>query len=234
MSLSPFFHFFLLFLFFDLIDRTLAETEVFPIVFTNSDLDKSDNCQSQLSGLPNEFYLNQIFWGFRDDVAVMNLDETTEYGRFYRKIFGVKSYRYADSKGNLLVFIEQKLFSLVIEYEVEPCRGSRYKLTEEFLTSLTSLNFQNRYEIYKDGSLLGHSNKWGFADFDINITLADGTPLAMLTRKWKESIFTDRWWVKNYKPDLIDNYLVGMLGALHTIKAKERRSNSRSSRYYGG
>jgi len=163
-------------------------------------------------------------------MSLVSLNEQIEYGQFYQKIFSIGSYRYIDPDGNILSKIEQEIFSWKLKYGIESCKGSKYRLEEIWPKSLT-LGLQTSYQIYRDDKLVATSNSFNFFDTNVTITTDKGIVVARLTRGFLDSIILDRWHITNEKPEILDNYFVGMIGALTSIKKQVRQSKIRRNRF---
>jgi len=196
--------------------------QAFPIWIPNSNLDASENCENLLI-IPNEFVLQSPIFSARYEVDLKSVDEKIVYGQFYKKIWTLLNnvYRYIDTKGNILVTIEQEVFTWEAKYTIESCKGSRYRLEEIWPPNFFSLGYQTSYKIFRDDKLIAMSNGFKLIDIHMNITDTKGIVLAQLTQKW----FNYNWHVVNQKPEILDNYIVAIIGALQSLKRQESDSN---------
>jgi len=94
---------------------------------------------------------------------------------------------------------------------------------------VSSLGFGGEYAIEKEGKQIGTSNKIQFFNTNITITDPKGTVVAKIYRPYR-ILWVDQWQVSVDHPEIIDTYVIAMIGALNTIKKRESQSSSSRSR----
>jgi hypothetical protein len=152
-------------------------------------------------------------------------------GTFIEKVSAGSSdfrYRYKDLEKDrefVVAEIDKKRFLSQSRYILSRCTvnandvnkntSSVFRLDEKVIT------FDDiEYELYKDDVLIGESseNSLTLCKSAVQLVDNDGTLLALLERGCTESFLRDRWKVTNYRPDLVDDYVVGFLGYLTTLR----------------
>lgn len=154
-------------------------------------------------------------------------DPDIHVGTFIEKINPKSSdfrYRYKDSDKDrefVVGSIDKKRFLSQDRYIFTRCDSSN---NDTYILEQKVITIDNiEYELYKNNILIGESNEdiLTLCKSAIQLVNTNHTILATLERGCAESFLRDRWKVTNYQPDLVDDYVIGFLGYLTTLREKK-------------
>lgn len=203
----------------------------------------SENCK--LDTISNSMILQeQLFsWGYQIDILTNN--GNTIWGYIistinYNPTKNTYQMKTNDDSNDAQVTVTQNLISWTTNFEYEACSPysngtgselitySSYKVAEtieeSFVNSLSGI--YTTFNIYKNNVQIATSNKLSLIDTNMQIIDNNGNILATMTRTFLGSLIVDKWIVTNYRPDVIDNWVVAYIPALVTIKKREYQNNN--------
>lgn len=181
------------------------------------------------------FFMEENLISMKNQMRILvnskDRSEDIGVGTFIEKVDPKSSdfrYRYKDLKKDrefVVGLIDKKRFLSQDRYIFTRCsndsadRNNTYRLEEKVIT------FDDiEYKLYKNDILIGESSEDILTLCKSAVQLIDnqGNLIALLERGCAESFLRDRWKVTNYRPDLVDDYVVGFLGYITTLReAKE-------------
>ena len=183
----------------------------------------NDTCfvTSDCEDIKSEFFMEQNLLTFRNEMQIFNF-RNKKIGLYFQKVdIRDKEMRYAyideNNNENVVGKIRKQGFLSATKYTFERCdgTGSEYRLEEKVIT-LDDVD----YKLFRDNKLIGEttSQQFSLCNADISIVGLDGKLLALLSRKCKQSFLRDKWVILNYNLSLIDNYVIGAIGYITTLR----------------
>lgn len=212
-----------------------------PFVDIRNYTDFKSQCITNMSGtnqicVPTVvFFMEENLISMKNQMRILvNADSSDDpdiqVGTFIEKVDPKSSdfrYRYKDLEKDrefVVGSIDKKRFLSQDRYIFTRCdtntSNHTYRLEQKVIT------FDDiEYELYKNDILIGESSEdiLTLCKSAIQLVDIDGTLLATLERGCAESFLRDRWKVTNYQPDLVDDYVVGFLGYLTTLREKKEK-----------
>ena len=213
-----------------------------PFVDIRNYTDFESQCITNMSGAGNNqiclptvvFFMEENLISMKNQMRILvsaNNDQEIAVGTFIEKVSAGSSdfrYRYKDLEKDrefVVGSIDKKRFLSQSKYILTRCdeknssnNNHTYRLEEKVIT-LDNIE----YLLYKNDVLIGESSEdiLTLCKSAVQLVDTDGTLLATLERGCTESFLRDRWKVTNYQPDLVDDYVVGFLGYLTTLREKK-------------
>lgn len=213
---------------------------------------------SPFHDLPTQFRVVEQYFSTRSRAKLYGYEENnnTELGSLTTRPSVFKTaYSYRDLADHVVAEAEKGSF--LFTFTINQCAeaGARnvatYELEREFFVlfgqvtvlfvatcSFFSASEQTKcvfvqvnYYLRKNGTLIGKptKNTWFQCRPDVMIEGIDGSLLAVLDRSCFGSLFTDHWRVTNYRPDLVENYVLAFIAYVTTQYENDQRSSSSSS-----
>ena len=181
------------------------------------------------------FFMEENLISMKNQMRILvstNNDQEIAVGTFIEKVSAGSSdfrYRYKDLEKDrefVVGSIDKQRFLSQSKYILTRCTVNNeensnhtYRLEEKVIT-LDNIE----YLLYKNDVLIGESSEdiLTLCKSAVQLIDNDGTLLASLERGCTDSFLRDRWKVTNYQPALVDDYVVGFLGYLTTLREKGR------------
>ena len=184
------------------------------------------NILNSCNSTPTIFYMEENLVSSKKEMFIL-IETGKIVGSFVRKNessvsndFSYK-YRYKDLQEDrffTVANIDDNGLLSQNKYELSRCINSTNSTVFRYEEILFNFN-KIGYQLYKNDILIGESSEDIYSICKPDIYLIDifNNPLASLTRGCINSIFRDKWNVINFKPELIDDYVIGFLGYITTL-----------------
>lgn len=190
---------------------------------TKNDIVNKTNCNETVT----EFLLEEKALTFRKEMKIQDLDERN-IGSYLERVDGGTTkyrYKYIDDREEYVVGqIENRQIGDAHRYFLSRCdnTGQVFRL-EEKIVRLDNIE----YKLYKNDTLIGETseNIIAICKPDISLVDLDNKPLATLSRGCSDSTFIDRWMIINFQNDLVDNYVVGFIAYITTLRENDDNNN---------
>lgn len=202
-------------------------------IAVNVTLNQQESCTGKdFHDLPPKCRVVEKFWSARDrsEVYPFDAENMTKIGSFTHQPSVFKTaYSYRDLFDNVVAQATKGTlkFAFVIQRCSNPKSFDQYELERDGYV----LFGQVKWKLRKNGELIGIPSKSSIGcQPDVMIEAIDGSGmLAVLDRSCQVIVFTDTWLVTNYRPDLVENYVVAQIAYIVTNYENEE-SNAKKKK----
>ena len=184
--------------------------------------------QNHLQICPAQFFVEQDVLTERAEAQVQSSTSQLLGSFATRPTVTDTEYSYHDASGDVVAQIEKSAFSWTYTFSRCDKAGSVFTVSRTTIFAFTNI----QYNLAKDGQAIGFPSKDIFfvCKPDVIIADADNNVLATLDRSCLGSLWSDHWNVTNYKPDLIDNYVLGGIAYFVTQEENAAKSAKKKSK----
>lgn len=179
-----------------------------------------------------KFRVEEKFWTTRQRSEIFPYDTAnmTKLGSLTNRPSVFKTaYSYRDMYDNVVA--QATKGSLKFSFTIERCTQPKSFDTYELERVSFILFGRVEWKLRKNGELIGLPSKSAFGcQPDVMIESFDGSGmLAVLDRSCQVIVFTDTWLVINYKPNILENYVVAYIAYIVTNYENEENSKKKKT-----